>query len=149
LTGLWHGASWNFILWGLFYGLILILEKQFLYERLKKLPSYISHIYTLLIVLIAWVLFAFTDLQQGLHYLAMMFGKGVFANGMTLFLMRNNFVLFLICALACTPIAKTRLNIFRRKECLYLRPLLVLLALLICTAFIVDASYNPFLYFRF
>ncbi len=150
LTGFWHGASWNFLFWGVFYGVVLIIEKQFLLSRLEKAPTWISHVYTLLIVLFAWVLFAFTDFSKGLHYLGLMFGSSkIFANDITLYIIRNNFVLFVVSVLACTPIAKSKYNIFNKKEFKVVHPLLILLALIICTAFIVDASYNPFLYFRF
>lgn len=150
LTGFWHGASWNFLFWGVFYGVVLIIEKQFLLSRLEKAPTWISHVYTLLIVLLAWVLFAFTDFSKGLHYLGLMFGSSkIFANDITLYIIRNNFVLLVVSVLACTPIAKSKYNIFNKKEFKVVHPLLILLALIICTAFIVDASYNPFLYFRF
>ena len=74
LTGFWHGASWNFVLWGVFYGIILIIEKLFLLKPLQKVPAVVGHIYTMFVVLVAWVLFAFTDFSQVLTYLGMMFG---------------------------------------------------------------------------
>ncbi len=147
LTGLWHGASWNFLLWGMFYGIVLLIEKLFLMKYLKKCPSFIRHIYTLLIVLIAWVLFAFTDLSKGINYLSLLFGGTRFINDYALYYLRDNAFLFIVCILACTPIAKTKWNIFKKYE--FLVPLVVILLLFIDTAFIVDASYNPFLYFRF
>lgn len=147
LTGLWHGASWNFILWGLFYGIVLLIEKLFLAKYLEKTPTLIKHIYTIIIVLIAWVLFAFTDLSKAINYLSIMFGGAKFINAYALYYLRNNIFLFVICIIACTPIAKTKLNILKKYEILI--PVLVLLLLFIDTAFIVDASYNPFLYFRF
>ena len=151
LTGFWHGAAWNFILWGVFYGIILIIEKLFLLNKLEKAPALISHIYTMFIVIIAWVLFAFTDLSQVSNYLGMMFGFGVnsFANGVTLYLFRNYIILFIVAIIASTPIAKTKLNLFNNENVKRFAPLVILLLLIICTAFIVDASYNPFLYFRF
>ena len=150
LTGFWHGASWNFVLWGVFYGIVLIIEKLFLLDKLEKAPAFVCHIYTLFIVLLAWVLFAFTDLSEGLGYLGMMFGHASdFANAYTLYFLRTNFVLLLICAFACTPIAKSRFNFLKDRHFELAQPLLVLLMLIVCTAFIVDASYNPFLYFRF
>ncbi len=150
LTGFWHGASWNFVLWGVFYGVVLIIEKLFLLKKMEKLPAWLRQVYTLLIVMIAWVLFAFTDLSQAVNYLLMMFGKASsFVNGTTLFFLRNNFVLLVICAFASTPIAKSKYNILRTDKAEYIYPLLILTGLVLCTAFIVDASYNPFLYFRF
>ena len=147
LTGLWHGASWNFILWGLFYGIVLLFEKLFFKKYLDKLPDFFKHLYTIVIVLIAWVLFAFTDLSKGLHYLSLLFGGAKFINGYAIYFLRDNALLFLICFIASTPIAKTKFNFITKHE--YLVPVCVLLLLFICTSFIVDASYNPFLYFRF
>ena len=150
LTGFWHGASWNFMLWGIFYGIVLIIEKLFLLKYLEKAPGFIAHLYTLLIVLLAWVLFAFTDFNDGFHYLGLLFGASKsFANDITLYILRNNFVLIIVATLACTPIAKSNYNIFKSTEFQVVQPLLILLGLIVCTAFIVDASYNPFLYFRF
>ena len=149
LTGLWHGASWNFIFWGVFYGVILILEKLFLLDLLKKCPAWITHIYTMFIVLIAWVFFAFTDFSAGLRYLGVMFGNAPVFNGLTLDYLRNYIVLFVLCAVASTPLFKDKLNILQNKKLAWAAPVLAVLCLLVCTAFIVDASYNPFLYFRF
>ncbi|MBQ1467450.1 MAG: MBOAT family protein [Solobacterium sp.] len=149
LTGLWHGASWNFIFWGVFYGVILILEKLFLLDLLKKCPAWITHLYTMFIVLIAWVFFAFTDFSAGLRYLGVMFGNAPVFNGLTLDYLRNYIVLFVLCAVASTPLFKDKLNILQNKKLAWAAPVLAVLCLLVCTAFIVDASYNPFLYFRF
>ena len=150
LTGFWHGASWNFVLWGIFYGIVLIIEKLFLLKPLQKAPAFVGHIYTMFVVLVAWVLFAFTDFSQVLTYLGMMFGRAsAFANAYTVYFLCDNFVLLAVCAAACTPIARTRMNFLKNNTFAMARPLLVLLALIVCTAFIVDASYNPFLYFRF
>jgi alginate O-acetyltransferase complex protein AlgI len=150
LTGFWHGASWNFVLWGLFYGVVLIAEKLFLLKGLAHLPKWVGRIYTMLIVMIAWVLFAFTDLSQMTHYLSLMFnGAGSFANGMTWFYLRNNAVLLIICILAATPLANTKLNPMRKRIGRIVEPLLVIAAFVLCTASIVSSSYNPFLYFRF
>lgn len=150
LTGFWHGASWNFVMWGVFYGIVLIIEKLFLLKWLDQLPGWAGHVYTMLVVIIAWVFFAFTDISKAISYLGMMFGgASSFINKEALFFLRNNLVLLIIAVVACTPIAKTSLNPFRRQKFSYLIPAAVLCALIICTAFIVDASYNPFLYFRF
>lgn len=150
LTGFWHGASWNFVLWGVFYGIVLIFEKLFLLEKLEKMPGWLCHVYTMLVVIIAWVFFAFTDLSAAVKYLGMMFGAAsAFINKEAIFFLRNNLLLLCIAAIACTPFAKTKYNPFNRKTFASLIPLLVLIALIVCTAFIVDASYNPFLYFRF
>ena len=150
LTGFWHGASWNFVLWGVFYGVVLIFEKVFLLKHLQKAPAWICHIYTMFIVLLAWVLFAFTDLSQAVQYLSMLFGStGSFFSSTAFYVLRDHGVLLLLCIIGSAPIAKTKLNIFRSTKQNALKPLLVAGALLLCTAFIVDATYNPFLYFRF
>ena len=145
LTGFWHGASWNFVLWGVFYGFLLIIEKLFLLKWLDKLPSFVSHIYTLFMVLIAWVLFAFTKLSDGLSYLGYMFGSNGLVNDLTTYYLRDNIVLLVVCVFACLPIFKDKKYPILEKAA----PILTLIGLFICTAFIVDASYNPFLYFRF
>ncbi|MBR2824981.1 MAG: MBOAT family protein [Solobacterium sp.] len=149
LTGFWHGASWNFVLWGVFYGFVLILEKLFLLKYLEKAPRILTHLYTLFIVLIAWVLFAFTDMKQVFQYLGYLFGsKGVLFNGLTTFYVRNYFILLLVCVIACTPISQTKWNFLKGKH-EWITPILTTLVFILCIAFIVDASYNPFLYFRF
>lgn len=150
LTGFWHGAAWNFILWGTLYGVVLMLEKIFLLKILNRLPKWIGRIYTMLIVLVAWVLFANTNLNAALRYIQMLFGStGMLADAMTFYYFRDHFALFLISLAACTPIAHTRFNPLRRRHARFLIPILVPIALFICTAFIVSSSYNPFLYFRF
>ena len=150
LTGFWHGASWNFVLWGVFYGIVLLIEKLFLLDVLKKAPKWAGHIYTMFVVMLAWVVFAHTDLSVALHYLSMLFGNAsAFANGATLFYLRNNIVLLIVCAIACTPLTQKENGLFSREKLRPYYPALILAGLLVCTAFIVDASYNPFLYFRF
>lgn len=150
LTGFWHGASWNFVLWGVYYGVILILEKLFLLKWLKKSPAWVRHVYTIFVFLIGWVLFAFTDLHTVGDYLSSLFGaSGVLADGRALFYLRDNLVLLIVGTIACTPIAKTRWNLLNTEKGEVLVPVLTVAGLAVCTAFIVDASYNPFLYFRF
>ncbi|MGN1389376.1 MAG: MBOAT family O-acyltransferase [Bulleidia sp.] len=150
LTGFWHGASWNFVLWGVYYGVILILEKLFLLKWLKKAPKWISHVYSIFVFLIGWVLFAFTDMHAIGGYLSSLFGaSGVLADGRAWFYLRDNLVLLVVGAMACTPIAKTKWNLLNTEKGEALVPILTAAGLAVCTAFIVDASYNPFLYFRF
>ncbi|MDD5881211.1 MBOAT family O-acyltransferase [Stecheria intestinalis] len=150
LTGFWHGASWNFVLWGVYYGVILIMEKLFLLKWLKKSPGWVRHVYTIFVFLIGWVLFAFTDLNAIGGYLAsLFFASGVLADGRAWFYLRDNMVLLIVSTIACTPIAKTGWNILNTEKGEVLVPVLTVAGLAVCTAFIVDASYNPFLYFRF
>ncbi len=150
LTGFWHGASWNFVLWGLMYGIILIFEKAFLLKKLEKCPGWICRLYTMVIVLTAWVLFAFTDIGAGLSYLKLMFfGAARFTDGLAVYYLRNNILLFVLCIASSIPVAESLCSFLRKQKLDIVYPLLVLGALFLCTAFITDASYNPFLYFRF
>lgn len=150
LTGFWHGASWNFVLWGVLYGVVLIIEKLFLLHHLEKAPAFVGHLYTMVLVILNWMIFAHTDLGQAFSYIGMMFGStGRFADGLTLFYLRDNIVLLIICVIASTPVAATRFNILKKGKGQWLVPVLTAAGLIACTAFIVDASYNPFLYFRF
>ncbi len=150
LTGLWHGAGWNFVLWGLYYGILLILEKYVFGRLLERLPSTVQHLYALFLVAIGWVLFSNTDFSQMTAYLGNLFGRGVsgFADSATWYYLKSNLVLLLLSGLCCTP---GLLNWFRdktrRRPYLSLVPVLVIF--LISVAYLVYSSYNPFLYFRF
>lgn len=152
LTGFWHGASWNFMMWGIYFGVILILEKFVLVRYLEKLPTWLQHSYAILLICIGWVLFAFTDLTAGLNYLKMMFGFGqvAFLDARTFFYIRNYGFLFFIMILCSTPWFT---GIYHKKivgsKWENFLPWLMLAGLILCTAYLVDASYNPFLYFRF
>ena len=152
LTGFWHGASWNFMLWGLYFGVILILEKFVLKPILERLPKVLQHGYALVLILLGWVLFAFTDLDAGLTYLKTMFGWGSVSliNARTLFYLRDYGLLLIIMILASTPLGhqlyETKIRGHRWEGAM---PLLIAAGLILCTAYLVDASYNPFLYFRF
>ena len=149
LTGLWHGASWNFVLWGLYYAFWLILEKYVLGQFLEK-HRVVGHLMTGFIVLFGWVLFAFTDLGTLGTYFLQMFGIGASGfitktGGWYLFASAG---LLLISALFSTPIPmRVYRNLMRRLKPVCIAILLILLIL--CTAFLVYQSYNPFLYFRF
>ena len=150
LTGLWHGASFNFILWGLYYGLILIFEKVIGLKILKKLPAVFRHIYALLLILIGWVIFNFTDFDMMINYFKLMFYNPVIIDDIALYFIRDNIVLIIISIIACLPVRLSRLNPFViNKKFEYLMPLIILGTLIICVAFICESSYNPFLYFRF
>ena len=150
LTGLWHGASFNFILWGLYYGLILIFEKVIGLKMLKKLPAVFSHIYALILILIGWVIFNFTDFDMMINYFGLMFNNPVIIDNISLYFIRDNIVLIIISIIACLPVRLSRLNPFViNKKFEYLMPLIILGTLIICVAFICESSYNPFLYFRF
>ena len=158
LTGLWHGASWNFIFWGLYFFLLLFLEKKVLGRSLEKIPRVFGHLYTLFAVLLGWVFFYFTDASSIFMMLRLMFGFSgqAFAGPTAVLLLRENILFFVIAAVASTPfVARTahRLNPLqlrqRRPALLAFSISLHVLMLFICTASLVGSTYNPFLYFRF
>ncbi len=151
LTGIWHGASWNFLLWGLFFGVMLILEKGFLLPYLKKAPAGLTHLYTLFFLLVSWVFFAVEDFGHMGSYLAAMFGfaGGGLADGAFLYSLRSFLPMLLIAALASTPVPKRAWAALPERVKRPLLPVLLLMGLVLCTAYLVDATYNPFLYFRF
>lgn len=157
LTGIWHGAYWNYILWGLYYGIILMLEKGFLLKFLEKIPAFFRHVYTLLIVLFGWLLFVFEDIGAGFEYLKNMFG--IYGSGLInsadAYEITRNIVFVAILFIACTPLPKKLFYKFYFSEnklgvvYRYIIPAAVIVCLLIPTAYLVDSSFNPFLYFRF
>ncbi|MDD3242785.1 MAG: MBOAT family protein [Eubacteriales bacterium] len=153
LTGFWHGASWNFIIWGIYFAVLLMVEKAFLLRGLQKAPAWVGHLYTLLMVLISWVFFSIDSLPQAGAYLAVMFGGGAsLIDAQALHGLLYWAVLFAVGGIAATPLGKQVyqkfLLRFPRLEG-WLAPALCVLVLLVCTACFVDSSYNPFLYFRF
>lgn len=156
LTGIWHGASWNFFAWGVYYCALLILEKVFLLRHLEKAPAFLSRFYTLFMVIIGWVIFAFDDFSLGLAYLGQMFGRGVpFANNQAVFALGGNLLMLLFLVLASTPLpsrfANRLLNRWRgRPVTATVTSNIVLVGMfLLSVAYLVDSTYNPFLYFRF
>jgi alginate O-acetyltransferase complex protein AlgI len=153
LTGLWHGAAWNFVLWGLLYAVFLMVEKWV--PALKKLPSVLRRGYVLLVVLLGFVLFNAVDLTQAVSDIKGMFGFGnvPFMTGETLYYLKSYGVLFLLGFVGATPLVKqlhTKLSGGKYGSVVaVIEPVLMIGALLVCTAFLVDGSFNPFLYFRF
>lgn len=150
LTGFWHGASWNFLLWGIYFGTILMLEKAFLLKVLEKLPVFIQHIYALILILIGWIIFSITEVANIPNAL---FGLIRFTNifdQSTLWYLSNYGVLLIICLLCSTPLfSKLMEKIKNENVRMGLSLFLIMIALVLCVAYLVDASYNPFLYFRF
>lgn len=152
LTGFWHGANWNYILWGLFYFVLLVMEKAFLGRWLQRLPAAVGHVYTLFFVMIGWLIFAMENLSTGFSYWKTMFGGGSgFLGGGDLYALLRNAILAAICILACTPLPKRIFRRFYEKSRItaYAAAVGGLLLLLLCTAYLVDSSFNPFLYWNF
>lgn len=157
LTGFWHGASWNFVIWGLYFSVVLILEKMFLYKLLEKLPSFVCHIYTMLIVIISWVIFAFEDFSNMKTYIKSMFGlnHNVFINNYFLYLLTSSVILLIILTVCSTNIAeKLKVLITSRissnsAKIIVIKNICYVVIILVSVAFLVGDSYNPFLYFRF
>lgn len=170
LTGLWHGANWNFVLWGIYYGILLMFEKLFLLKWLKKAPAWIGHIYSMFLVVIGWTIFAQTDMSQLGRYLKTMFGIGAHggADADFFYFLSTNAVL-LILLVVCSidhrfwlrKICKKSVdsenteddNIYQWCELsrglTYAKPIIMVVLLVVSFAFLVGDSYNPFLYFRF
>lgn len=153
-TGLWHGANWTFILWGLYYGCLLLLEKFFLREKLEKLPKPISHIYTLLVVLIGWVFFMSPNITTAFTTLGKMIGIGAttFANNQAKFMLKSYFLLFVLAILLSTKVYD-RIQIFvynqYKMKAVYTTWTIYIILLIVCIAFIVGGTYHSFLYFAF
>ena len=150
LTGFWHGADWNFIIWGLLYGILLIIEKEFLLKYLNK-HTYISHIYVLFTVMIGFVIFNSTSLNQIIEFIQCGFNFNHFINNETIFMFKNYFIVIVLGIIGATPIPKTIYLKYRKDHMIFhiLEAIVLCLLLLLITAYLVDGSFNPFLYFRF
>lgn len=151
LTGLWHGASWNFVFWGLYFFVILILEKFLLLKVLDKVPAVFSHLYALFFIVLGWVIFDFTDIGAMGEYIVTMFSP---ANGLigenAKVLVISYLPLMLVSGFACTPLCKKLIKkVFSVKGGWVLETVAVIAVLALCVASLVSSSYNPFLYFRF
>ena len=147
LTGLWHGASWNFVLWGLLFAVVLLLEKWI--PALKKLPAVLCHGYVLLIVMLSFVLFNATDLSQAAQDISGLFGGLPLTTVESLYYLRSYAAVFAIGIVGATPLPKMLAQHVPEKVTAVLEPLALIALLLVCTAYLVDGSFNPFLYFRF
>ena len=151
LTGLWHGASWNFLLWGLYFGVLLILEKLWLKQWIDRWPRALQHLYTLFLVLVSWAIFAVEDFGQLGGYLSAMFGLagGGLADGAFRYYLGSYGLSLLAACVASTPLMAGLWRRLPQRAERVLLPVVILAGLLLCTAYLVDATYNPFLYFRF
>ncbi len=150
-TGIWHGASWNYLIWGIYFFVLLMLEKFFLLKVLSKAPALVGHVYTLFFVVVSWAIFAIEDFSQLGSYLKVMFGLG----GVPLmdaklgYYVTSYLPILLVAAVASTPLGAKLYHKLKTPAAEVVCTVLVLAGLVVCTAYLVDGTYNPFLYFRF
>lgn len=153
LTGFWHGAGWNFVLWGLYYFVILFIEKLFLLKALDKLPKFFRHVYALLLIVIGWVIFASDDVSVLLPFLGSMFGANGAIGGMDVYTLLTKAVLLIICCVASTELPKklflSAAGAMNEKAAFTLKSVLTIALLALSMILLIGDSYNPFLYFRF
>ena len=153
ITGIWHGASWNFILWGVYFGIFIILERAFLQKVLNKLPSILQHIYLMIIVIFGWVLFSQSDISSTVEYIKVMLGIGKYSifNEYTMFYIRQYWIVMLVAIIVSMPIlTKIKdLNIKIRKSIAVAKPILVIISFALVTIYLVNSTFNPFIYFNF
>ena len=153
-TGLWHGASFSFIAWGLYFGVILFIEKILLKNILNKLPSFLCHIYTLILVLIGWVIFDMNTLSSAMEYISVMFGlsNNLVIDKLSLFILSNNIVILLIgiiCSTTLLPNVFKKLRSSLKKSNIFIIISMYLIIFILSISYLVGESFNPFLYFRF
>ena len=148
LTGFWHGAAWNFIIWGLYFAVLLVIEKTFLLKHLEH-SKVLSHVYVLFAVVISFVIFNATSLPQVLTDIGGLFGKGnlPLVSAEAIYYLRSYAVIFVLAILGATPMPKKLVSKWKISQ--YVEPIILLLLLVVITAYLVDGSFNPFLYFRF
>lgn len=154
LTGLWHGASWNFIIWGLYFGLILLIEKLFLKKYFSKVPAIFKHIYVLFIVLISFIIFNSTTIDEAITTIKNLFISNSLINSGTIYYLKSYLPLILISLIGATPLIKNIYTKLSKNKTLnkilnILEPIYLIILLIIVTAYLIDSTYNPFLYFRF
>lgn len=153
-TGLWHGASFNFIAWGIYFGVILFIEKIIFKNILNKLPSFLCHIYTLILVLIGWVIFDMNTLSSAMEYISIMFGlsNNLVVDKLSLFILSNNIVILLIgiiCSTTLLPNVFKKLRCSLKKSNIFIIISMYLIIFILSISYLVGESFNPFLYFRF
>jgi len=151
LTGMWHGASFNFIAWGLYYGILLIVEKRYLIKKLSKMPYIVKLLYTMILVMIGWVFFASADFASAFRYLGCMFNVTNigFTDNAFLYRFFSYAIMLIVAIVGATPIPGKLFNKATESRFYWLRPVLAFVAVVVCTAYLIDDTYNPFLYFRF
>ena len=156
LTGIWHGANWTFLIWGLLFGIILIIEKIWLNKFMEKLPSFIRRIYVLFIVMILFIIFSSNNMSVALTNIKGLFGMNeeAFVNDYTLHYLKSYLPVLIIALLGSTPFIKILIDKLRKNKYVnniinILEPILIVVILVVVTSYLIDNSYNPFLYFRF
>ena len=153
LTGFWHGAGWNFVMWGLYYFVILFIEKLFLLKALDKLPKLFRHVYALLLIIIGWVIFASDDVSVLLPFLGSMFGANGAIGGMDVYTLLTKAALLIICCVASTELPKklflSAAGAMNEKAAFTLKSVMTIALLALSMILLIGDSYNPFLYFRF
>lgn len=154
LTGLWHGAAWNFCIWGIYFAVLLIGEKLFIMKWLEKIPSVFRHLYALLFILGGWVIFAYPDMKEGIGFIKALFGLGKAGlyDQQTIYLFYTNVILFLILTIGATKVPlKICTKVINQETVIFsiLKSIYIVIIFLLSIAYLVDSSYNPFLYFRF
>ena len=151
LTGLWHGASWNFVIWGLYFGLILVLEKAFLLKILQKTHAFFAHLYSLLLIIFGWVIFECGTTSEIICFFKGMFGIGVSLwSEETTYILCNSLLIFILAAICSTQIGKSiKEKLSGKFKNDYWKCATVAILLLLSVMFLAGDSYNPFLYFRF
>ena len=156
LTGICHGASYNFILLGLFFGVFLVIEKLWLSKYISKLPKVLRNIYVLFIIMISFIMFNAGSINEAFFNIKGLFGlnKEVFINNYTIYYLKSYLIVFIIAIFGATPLFKNIIEKLKKSKCLnkivnVLEPIFLVILLLLVTAYLIDSSYNPFLYFRF
>lgn len=149
LTGLWHGAAWNFIIWGVYFGILLILEKEFILKWANKIPKIIRILATFFIVMISFIIFSGESKVEIFENIKGLFGIGGISltSLESIYYLKSYAVVLIISLIGATPLMK---NIFKEKKVSNIfEPIFILFVLIISTSYIIDGSFNPFLYFRF
>jgi alginate O-acetyltransferase complex protein AlgI len=156
LTGFWHGAEWNFVIWGLYFALFLVIEKYFLKNLFAKLPSAIGHFYLLLTVVISFVIFNADGMGEAILNLKGMFGLtgAPFTNAETIYYLKSYAFIFILAAIGATPLLKNisqKLTVYASAEKIFnvIKPAVHVVLLLLVTGYLIDGSFNPFIYFRY
>jgi len=156
LTGFWHGAGWNFIAWGLMFAVLLVIEKQFLLKILEKIPAIFSRVYVIFFLLLSWIIFDAASLTEAISRIGSLFGAGdmPLINANTLYYIKSYAVVLILGVIGCTPLLKNivlkiKENVTGKRIINVVEPVVQILLLTLTTAYLIDGSFSPFLYFRF